>query len=652
MQDQGKRLLVAVALALGFMLVWQNFIAKKPDEPPKPTAGSQTLPPAKPTSQVGVGEQPTTPQPTTPQPTTTQPATTQPTEPAKPVVETPRGPEQTIEVTHPGFTAQFSSYGGILKSWHLRDPRYLHDPSSKGELLPADPTSTSPDQRGAFGVNFASSTYVLPTKSEWIGTKVSDTEIKYTITTDQLEVTKTYVIVPEAYLVKMTVTVKAKLPANGLAHQTLALTSYGFQDPKAPHESSRGVQARVWESSTLRDGTLVSTPIQSLLEYPRFERNIQWTGFEHPYLLVGFAPKPGAGMVEKHTYAQPSGLMQTDILFPPTQLTSTANTLTQEVVGYLGPKNYDALTGADAPAGFSTGFKQVIDLGWFGFIGKPLLWLLLKFYSVVGNWGIAIVLLTILVKGATIPFTTKSMRSMKAMAALGPQMKELQAKYKEDRQRLQIETMALYKQHGVNPLSGCLPIFLQMPIWLALYRMLSNAGELYLQPFIPGWINDLTAPDPSHVLPIVLLVTMFAQARLTPQTTDPSQRMQQKFLQYGMPLMFGVMSLFFPSGLTLYIFTNTCLSALHSVYMNKFDKKSLAIAELIKKNAAAAKPMSKEVRNAKDANPKPGKDAALATASNDDTDDEDSDDEPSATVKERTPRVGPARSKRKKGRRR
>jgi YidC/Oxa1 family membrane protein insertase len=126
---------------------------------------------------------------------------------------------------------------------------------------------------------------------------------------------------------------------------------------------------------------------------------------------------------------------------------------------------------------------------------------------------------------------------------------------------------------------------MQMPIWLALYRMLSNAGELYQQPFIPGWINDLTASDPVYVLPVVLVVTMFFQARLTPQTGSSGQ---QKMLQYGMPLMFGVMSFFFPAGLTLYIFTNTCLSALHSIYMNKYDKKSLEIAAQLKKNQAAA----------------------------------------------------------------
>jgi YidC/Oxa1 family membrane protein insertase len=174
-----------------------------------------------------------------------------------------------------------------------------------------------------------------------------------------------------------------------------------------------------------------------------------------------------------------------------------------------------------------------------------------------------------------------------AAAEVPRAVRELGAReYKNDRQRIQVETMALYKQHNVNPLAGCLPILLQMPIWLALYRMLSSAGELYQEAFIPGWIDDLTNTDPYHILPIILVVTMFLQARMTPQTGDSRQ---QKFLVYGMPLMFGVMSFFFPAGLTLYIFTNTLLSALHSLYMNKYDKKSLEIAAQLKKNAEAAK---------------------------------------------------------------
>ncbi|HEV7554307.1 MAG TPA: YidC/Oxa1 family membrane protein insertase, partial [Kofleriaceae bacterium] len=250
---------------------------------------------------------------------------------------------------------------------------------------------------------------------------------------------------------------------------------------------------------------------------------------------------------------------------------------------------------------------------------------LAKFYSVVGNWGIAIILLTICVKLATLYWTTKSMRSMKGMAAVAPQMKILQEKYKEDRPRLQAETMALYKQHNVNPLSGCLPIFLQIPIWSALYIMLSATGELYLEPFVPGWINDLTNTDPLHILPVLLVVTMFVQARLSPSTsTDRTQ----KLIQYGMPIMFGVMSFFFPSGLTLYIFTNTVLSSLHSLYMNKYDKKSLAIAAQIKKNAAET--AAKAAKGADKPATKPSK--IIDVKANETSDDDRDDDADSADV--------------------
>jgi membrane protein insertase Oxa1/YidC/SpoIIIJ len=193
-------------------------------------------------------------------------------------------------------------------------------------------------------------------------------------------------------------------------------------------------------------------------------------------------------------------------------------------------------------------------------------------------------------------------------------------------------------------------MFLQMPIWLALYRMLSSTGELYQQPFIHGWINDLTAADQTHVLPAALIVTMFIQARLQPTapSTDPAQKMQQRMMQYGLPLMFGVMSFFFPAGLALYIFTNTCLSAAHSIYMNKFDKKSIALAAKIKANqekAAAAK-ASANVKGAKDANPKSSKppkdDAPRAVTSGDE------DDEAPAP---RVASVRPQQRKKKKGRR-
>ncbi len=562
MQEQGKRLFLAVALIMGVLFVWQAiFKPKDADQQQQQQKQAELQKQAQQAAaQVGL-------------PAIAKPAETKPT-------------EQTITLSFPNVVATFSNVGGDLVSWKLTDPRYQHD-VTKGELLP-DPKA-HPDT-GALSVNFEhGSTFQLPENAEWHGTKTSDTQVEFTYANDDVRVTKTFDVAADAYMVKLTIKVESLTDKE--AHQHLAVSSYEFQDPKTASTGSSRIQPRQWDSGTLKaDGDNLTTPITSILAPdggPRFEPAIKWTGFEHPYLLVAFAPQPTAGTVAKHTWADSSGLMRTDMVYPDAPLAKGAP-WTTTVTGYLGPKNLDQLEHADAVAGFKTGFNAVIDLGWFSIIGRPLLWLLLKFHLVLGNWGLAIVLLTILVKLATIYWTTKSMRSMKAMAVLGPQLKDLQAKYKDDKQRLQMETMALYKTHGVNPLAGCLPILLQMPIWIALYRMLSNAGELYQQPFIGGWIDDLTASDPYYVLPVVLVVTMFAQARLTPTTVDPSQKLQQRMMQYGMPLMFGVMSFFFPAGLTLYIFTNTCLSAVHSIYMNKYDKKSLELAAKLKASKAAA----------------------------------------------------------------
>ncbi|MBA3395548.1 MAG: membrane protein insertase YidC [Deltaproteobacteria bacterium] len=640
MEMQGKRLLLAVGLALAVMLVWNMVFPPAKDETKK-TAGSG--------SQV----------------VATAPATA-------PVIvvtpEAPRGTEQKLVLEYPGkLIATFSSYGGALVSWQLDSKKYLKDDSTqkRGELLPARPGT------GAFYVDFTSTengvrkqpTMRFPSELDWVGTKVSETEVRYVLDTPVVHAEKIFTIVPDAYAVKMTVTIDVKVPANTLTQQSLAVSAFAYQDIKADMDGGQQIEARIWNSATFRGEEIFHTNWKDLAKAPRWEPDIIWAGYEHPYMLQAYSPRrEGVEAVEKYSYAiGADGVMRTDIVFPAQKFEPGTTKIKEEVVAYLGPKSYKSLEAAEASAEFSPGFTATVDFGWFGVIGKPLLWLLLKFYAFVGNWGIAIMLLTFLVKAATMYWTTKSMRSMKAMAALAPQMKVLQEKYKEDRQRLQAETMALYKQHKVNPIAGCLPILMQMPIWIALYRMLSSAGELYQEPFISGWIDDLTTPDPFYILPIILLVTMFVQARMTPVTGDSRQ---QKFLQYGMPLMFGVMAFFFPSGLTLYIFTNTVLSALHSIWMNKYDKKSLAMVAQMKANAeaaaaAAAKPVGKGGAAGKSgASAKNGKPVAAkpvidvdATAARD-SGDADDDDVPEATAggssSSGPPRQRPRRKKRRR----
>ena len=598
MEGQGKRLVLAVALALGVMLVWQMIFPSKPDEVP-PGAGSGS-----------VGSGGAIVNPGAPVAATSKVCVGKPAPGAPDAKLTADAPEEVITRTFTNkLTAKFSTNGGTLVGWQLNDPRYEKD-SMKGELMATQAGA------GSFAVGFwTGSKKCLPERTSWTLDKARTTEttIVYSLEYDGMKLTKIFTIVPEAFVLRMNLEMTVTNTGTEPISQNLVITNYAFQDPTANSEGGMQVSPRIWHSATMRDGEILQTSLKELFDKekpgaiaePRFEPNITWTGWEHPYLMAVTAPKRLSPMelIAKHTYPiEPYGLMRTDIEHPQgDKFAVGTSTVKREVIAYLGPKNYYQLTDADAIADteqWETHFSKAIDLGWFAFIGRPLMWLLFKFQSVVVNWGIAIILLTFLVKGLTLFWTTKSMRSMKQMAALAPQMKALQEKYKNDKQRIQAETMALYKQYNVNPIAGCLPIVLQMPVWIALYRMLSNAGELYQQPFIPGWTDDLTNTDPYHILPVVLIITMFAQARLTPQTGDSRQ---QKFLQYGMPLMFGVMSFFFPAGLTVYIFTNTCLSALHSIYMNKYDKKSLEIMARMKKanEDAAAKAPGTAVKPAK-----------------------------------------------------
>jgi YidC/Oxa1 family membrane protein insertase len=161
---------------------------------------------------------------------------------------------------------------------------------------------------------------------------------------------------------------------------------------------------------------------------------------------------------------------------------------------------------------------------------------------------------------------------MQELQKIKPKIDELQKKYKDDREKLNEEMMKLYREYGVSPFGGCLPMVLQMPIWFALYRMLSNSVELYQAAFIPGWIDDLSSKDPYYILPVLLGVGTYLQQRITPSTMDSAQA---KFMLYFMPIFLTFIMIALPSGLTLYIFVSSVLSILHQIYMNKTNTKTV-----------------------------------------------------------------------------
>ncbi len=231
--------------------------------------------------------------------------------------------------------------------------------------------------------------------------------------------------------------------------------------------------------------------------------------------------------------------------------------------GYMGPKNFNDLKAVNPE------LTEVIEYGWFTFIAKPMFTFLQFIQSYVGNWGWSIVILTIIIKLILFPLSYKGMVSMNKLKELAPKMKEIQTKYKNDKQKQSMHMMELYKKHGVNPMGGCLPLILQIPVFFAIYRVLLNAIELKGAPWIL-WIHDLAEMDPYFVLPILMGISMFIQQKLTPNTMQ--DEMQKKIFQM-LPIIFTFFFLWFPAGLTLYWFVNNVFTIVQQYYINtKFEK--------------------------------------------------------------------------------
>ena len=234
---------------------------------------------------------------------------------------------------------------------------------------------------------------------------------------------------------------------------------------------------------------------------------------------------------------------------------------------YIGPKSYDKLEAIDPR------LTNVIEYGFFTFISKPMFTFLKYIYSVVGNWGWTIVIATILIKLFLFPLTFKGMVSMNKMKELAPKMQELKEKYKGEPQKLNAKMMELYKKHGANPMGGCLPMILQIPVFFAIYRVLLNAFDLKQASWML-WYDDLSVMDPYFVLPLLMGATMFWQQHITPTNyTDPMQEKIMKFL----PLIFTFFFITFPAGLTLYWFTNNLFTIAQQYYVNAiFAKQKVA----------------------------------------------------------------------------
>ncbi|MDQ8020669.1 MAG: membrane protein insertase YidC [Moraxellaceae bacterium] len=285
------------------------------------------------------------------------------------------------------------------------------------------------------------------------------------------------------------------------------------------------------------------------------QANDGWVAMVQHYFVGAYLPQ---GDTPREFYARKidNAYFGVGVMLPMTVVPGQQGRV--EVPLYVGPQEQKKL------ANIAPGFDLVVDYGWLTVIAAPLFWLLEFIHRFVGNWGWAIIIVTILIKAAFFPLSAAGYKSMAKMKTLMPRMKQLQERYAGDRMKLNQEMMELYRKEKVNPMGGCLPILVQIPVFIALYWVLLGTVEMRQAPWI-GWIRDLSQMDPYYVLPVLNGITMFIQTKLNPTPPDPIQAKVMLF----MPLMFTVMFLWFPSGLVLYWVVNNLLSIAQQWYINR-----------------------------------------------------------------------------------
>jgi len=291
-----------------------------------------------------------------------------------------------------------------------------------------------------------------------------------------------------------------------------------------------------------------------------------WIAMVQHYFVSAWLPQ---GDSEREFYVRKLGedLYSAGVILPLVKPIAPGATATVVVKLYAGPQEQENL------AKFAPGLDLVVDYGWLTIIAVPLFWVLQMLFKLVGNWGWAIILLTVLIKLMFFPLSAASYKSMAKMKLVTPKMMKIKEQYSEDRERLNKEMMELYKREKINPLGGCLPILVQIPVFIALYWVLLATVEMRYAPWL-GWIVDLSTKDPYYILPLIMGATMLVQTKLNPPPPDPIQAKLMAFL----PVLFTAMFLFFPSGLVLYWVVNNMLSIAQQWQITRMIERGAANA--------------------------------------------------------------------------
>ena len=432
------------------------------------------------------------------------------------------------------YKAVLTNKGGIIRSWELKKYK---DKDGKNVVLLKQPRTIAP-----LGILFEGADRDLPQKLIYmtntdkliLSGKEATGELVFTYNSQGLFIRKKLVFYNNNYKVDFSMetinTPQYLLPVG---------TDFGIFDK----------QAKTHKGPVILADTDRNEFDEKLKEAKYFTGNIYWIAQEDSYFTAAVVPRTkimGASVWKEGDTAEIAFKLSPE---------------KHDFVLYAGPKDYDRLKVLNLK------LEHLIDFGWFSIVAMPLFWVLKFFYKFIGNYGWAIVLITIITRIPFIPLMHKSQQTMKKMQEIQPKILELKERHKKDPQQMQKELMGIYKKHKVNPMGGCLPMVLQIPVFIALYNVLSKAIELRGSPFI-WWIHDLSVKDPYYILPVVMGITMVIQQKMTPTTMDPTQAKMMMVL----PIVFTFMFLTFPSGLVIYWLINNILAIAQQYYANKSMK--------------------------------------------------------------------------------
>lgn len=434
----------------------------------------------------------------------------------------------------------------------------------------------------------------LPATKRYAVAEEAPGRLAFTTRDGPWEVTKTFTFAdapgsdtdPTGYLMQLTLQVK-NVSAQAAAGELVVSASRAI-DPA--HEQAPSMFGGIGNQASVlcRHGDDVERKPPDD-DKPRVEKAgaLHFVAIDQQYFLTALWPLSGA-VDGKCVLTANTTSRSADVVLPLT--VGAGETVTKSFGVFLGPKELDLLMniGKAAPqpgqvlAAYSPGLDQTVDFGWWAVICKGLIFFLRFFHNLVGNWGLAIILLTVMVKVVLLPLTHRAMVSAEQMKKLQPRLEEIRKKFPDDREKQNLEMMKLYQEAKVNPLGGCLPLLLQLPIWAALFTTLRTSYELYGEPFYGVW-SDLTSKDPTYLMPLALGVTMIITQRLQPQMMDKSQAFMMTWV---MPIFFTAIMMNYPAGLALYIFTNNLLSIVQQFALRKYLERT---GQLTPKAAGAAK---------------------------------------------------------------